>query len=109
MVKFGRLRAIVTLLPDLADLTQVDRIDLHATEAIIADPQQVADDAAWCRTDWHEIQARKDGITMVQSGQSGFVRTVLKTVPVITALNDAGWLACTRDSQCPTASTRGPR
>ena len=82
-------------------------LTIRATEAIIADPEQVADDAAWYRTDWHEIQARKDGITIDPSGQSGFIRAVSKIMPVSTAQNNAGWLAGTRDSQVPTASAFG--
>ena len=82
-------------------------LTIRATEAIIADPQQVADDAAWYRTDWHEIQARKDGITIDPSGQSEFIRALSKIMPVSTAQNNAGWLAGTRDSQVPTASAFG--
>ena len=82
-------------------------LTVRATEAIIADPQQVADDAAWYRTDWHEIQARKDGITIDPSGQSEFIRALSKVIPVSTAQNNAGWLAGTRDSQIPTAAAFG--
>lgn len=82
-------------------------LTIRATEAIIADPEQVADDAAWYRTDWHEIQAHKDGITIDPSGQSEFIRAISKIMPVSTAQNNAGWLAGTRDSQVPTASAFG--
>jgi len=82
-------------------------LTVRATEAIIADPQQVADDAAWYRTDWHEIQTKKDGITIDPSGQSEFIRAVSKILPVSTAQNNAGWLAGTRDSQIPTAAAFG--
>ena len=82
-------------------------LTVRATEAIIADPQQVADDAAWYRTDWHEIQSKKDGITIDPSGQSEFIRAVSKVIPVSTAQNNAGWLAGTRDSQIPTAAAFG--
>ena len=82
-------------------------LTIRATEAIIADPEQVADDAAWYRTDWHEIQAHKDGITIDPSGQSEFIRAISKIMPVSTAQKNAGWLAGTRDSQVPTASAFG--
>ncbi|MCI4658770.1 hypothetical protein [Cryobacterium zhongshanensis] len=82
-------------------------LTVRATEAIIADPQQVADDAAWYRTGWHEIQSKKDGITIDPSGQSEFIRAVSKVVPVSTAQNNAGWLTGTRDSQVPTAAAFG--
>ena len=82
-------------------------LTIRATEAIIADPEQVVDDAAWYRTDWNEIQAHKDGITIDPSGQSEFIRAISKVMPVSTAQNSAGWLAGTRDSQVPTASAFG--
>ncbi len=41
---------------------------LRATEAIIADPAQAADDFAWYRTSWNEVQTRKDGITPDAAG-----------------------------------------
>jgi hypothetical protein len=33
-------------------------LTLRATEAIIADPAQAADDFAWYRTSWIELQTR---------------------------------------------------
>ena len=90
-----------------ADRDAFGALTVRATEAIIADPQQVADDAAWYRTGWHEIQSKKDGITIDPSGQSEFIRAVSKVVPVSTAQNNAGWLTGTRDSQVPTAAAFG--
>ncbi|TFC25838.1 hypothetical protein E3O55_13820 [Cryobacterium sp. MDB1-18-2] len=92
---------------DPAEKNAFGALTVRATEAIIADPQQVADDAAWYRTDWHEIQSKKDGITIDPSGQSEFIRAVSKVIPVSTAQNNAGWLAGTRDSQVPTAAAFG--
>jgi hypothetical protein len=41
---------------------------IRATQAIIADPQQSDDDAAWYRDTWAQIQSHKDGITVDPPG-----------------------------------------
>jgi hypothetical protein len=79
----------------------------RATEAIIADPRQAADDFSWYRTEWHEIQARKDGITIDPSGQSPLIRDLAKVLPVSRKQNNDGWLSGTRDTQIPTAAAFG--
>lgn len=79
----------------------------RATEAIIADPQQVADDFAWYRTDWAQIQAKKDGITIDPSDQSLLIRDLAKVLPVSRQQNNNGWLSGTRDTQIPTAAVFG--
>jgi nitroreductase len=82
-------------------------LTIRATQAIIADPQQAADDFAWYRTDWHEIQTRKDGITIDASGQPPLIRTLAKVLPVSRQQNNDGWLRGTRDTQIPTAAAFG--
>ena len=82
-------------------------LTIRATEAIIADPQQAADDFAWYRTNWDEIQARKDGITIDPSGQSPLIRALAKIVPVSRKQNNDGWLRGTRQTQIPTAAAFG--
>ncbi len=82
-------------------------LTIRATQAIIADPQQAADDFAWYRTDWHEIQAKKDGITIDPSGQSSFIRALAKVLPVSRQQNNDGWLSGTRGTQIPTAAAFG--
>lgn len=79
----------------------------RATTAIIADPQQAADDFAWYRTDWDEIQAKKDGITIDPSGQSTLIRSLAKVLPVSQKQNNDGWLRGTLESQIPTAAAFG--
>jgi len=79
----------------------------RATARIIADPRQAADDFAWYRTDWDEIQAKKDGITIDPSGQSALIRSLAKVLPVSQKQNNDGWLSGTRDSQVPTAAAFG--
>jgi len=79
----------------------------RATETIIADPRQAADDFAWYRTSWQEIQARKDGITIDASGQTPLIRTLAKVLPVSRKQNNDGWLSGTRETQIPTAAAFG--
>jgi nitroreductase len=82
-------------------------LTIVATQAIIADPQQAADDYRWHRSDWREIQRHKDGITIDPSGQSELIRAVSKLVPTTQQQNNNGWLSGTRDSQLPTAAAFG--
>jgi nitroreductase len=82
-------------------------LTVRATEAIIADPQQAADDYRWYRTDWQDIQDLKDGITIDPSGQSTLIRALAKLLPVSQEQNNSGWLTGTRDTQLPTAAAFG--
>lgn len=89
------------------DRRRFDDLTIRATEAIIADPRQAADDFAWYRTNWQEVQASKDGITIDPSGQSPVIRTLAKIMPVSRRQNDDGGLAGTRRTQIPTAAAFG--
>jgi nitroreductase len=80
---------------------------VRATQAIIADEQQAADDFRWYRSDWHDIQQHKDGITIDPSGQSALIRAVSKLIPTSRKQNNDGWLAGTRNTQLPTAAAFG--
>jgi nitroreductase len=82
-------------------------LTIRATKAIIADPRQAADDFAWYRTSWGDIQSRKDGITIDPSGQSALIRALAKILPVSRAQNNDGWLRGTTDTQIPTAAAFG--
>lgn len=113
----GQLDALGSLIDDpdvelvwftsAADKRTFGDLTIRATEAIIADPQQAADDFAWYRTDWDEIQARKDGITIDPSGQSTLIRSLAKVLPVSQKQNSDGWLRGTRETQIPTAAAFG--
>ena len=70
-------------------------LTVRATEAIIADPQQSADDYRWYRTGWQDIQQLKDGITIDPSGQSNLIRALAKLVPYSQEQNNDGWLSGT--------------
>jgi hypothetical protein len=82
-------------------------LTIRATEAIIADPQQAADDYRWYRTNWSDIALYKDGITIDPSGQSELIRALAKLTPVSQEQNNSGWLSGTRDTQLPTAAAFG--
>jgi nitroreductase len=82
-------------------------LTIRATKAIIADPQQAADDFRWYRSDWHDIQSDKDGITIDPSGQSPLIRAVSKLLPTTQEQANDGWLTGTRDTQVPTAAAFG--
>jgi len=82
-------------------------LTVRATQAIIADPQQATDDYRWYRSDWHDIQRYKDGITIDPSGQTALIRALSKLVPTSRKQNNDGWLSGTRDTQLPTAATFG--
>jgi hypothetical protein len=79
----------------------------RATAAIIADPQQAADDFAWYRGDWSALQAHKDGLTLDTAGVSPLIRAVGKVLGVSRAQSDQGWVTSTRDIQLPTAAAFG--
>lgn len=90
-----------------ADKRTFGDLTTRATARIIADPRQAADDFAWYRTDWDEIQAKKDGITIDPSGQSALIRSLAKVLPVSQQQNNDGWLKGTRETQIPTAAAFG--
>jgi hypothetical protein len=112
--RFDALRALVDApgsdlvwFTSTADKHTFADLTIRATEAIIADPQQSDDDAAWYRDTWQEIQSHKDGITVDPSGSSPFIRTYAKLLPVTRQQNNDGWLSGTRNTQIPTASAFG--
>jgi hypothetical protein len=83
-------------------------LTIRATEAITADAQQSADSNAWFRSDWSDLQARKDGPTLDATGQPALTRALAKILPPTTPRqNDEYWLAATRDTQIPTAAAFG--
>jgi hypothetical protein len=82
-------------------------LTLRATQAIIADPAQAADDFIWYRTSWSELQTRKDGVTLDAAGIGNVLRLLGKLVPVSREQSDQGWLTATRDTQLPTAAAFG--
>lgn len=89
------------------DRSAFGSLTVRATQAIIADRQQADDDLAWYRMDWHDLRARRDGITVDASGQPPPIRTLAKLLPVSRRQNHDGWLRATRGVQVPTAAAFG--
>ncbi len=90
-----------------AEKSAFGTLTLRATEAIIADRQQSADDYIWYRNSWDEIQTKKDGITIDTSGQTSLIRALSKIVPVSQQQNNDGWLQGMRTFEIPTAAAFG--
>lgn len=90
-----------------AQMAAFSDLTIRATEAIIADQEQSADDFRWYRAGWDDIQEHRDGITIDPSGQSELIRAVSKLIPTTQRQNNDGWLAGTRDTQLPTAAAFG--
>jgi hypothetical protein len=83
-------------------------LTVAATAAILADAEQARDDYAWYRQDWHEIDRRRDGITMDAGGLDEPARILVRLLPGSSqrAMQD-GWLSSTRDRQVSTAAAYG--
>jgi hypothetical protein len=85
-----------------ADLT------VRATEAIVADPAQAADDYRWWRGTRAAIQHFRDGITLDASGLPPLIRAAGKILPDQSrAEYGASWIASTRDTHVATAAAFG--
>jgi hypothetical protein len=98
----------------LAWLTTRDERDrfgqmtVDATAAILADADQARDDFAWYRQDWHEIEQRRDGITMDAAGLGEPLRSVIRLLPASSQEQmQGGWLDATRDRHVATAAAYG--
>jgi len=81
---------------------------VQATQAIIADQEQSRDSAAWFRGNWHEVQRRRDGLTIDAQALPVWLRTAAKVLPpVSTERADDIWLKSTREVQVATAAAYG--
>jgi hypothetical protein len=98
----------VVWITDPGSMRSFGELTVRATEAIVADPEQAADDYAWYRFDWDEIQAKKDGITFDASGATPLIRSLVKLIPTpsIETSGD-GWITVTRDRHVATAAAFG--
>lgn len=87
---------------------QLGELIVQATQAIIADREQSRDSAAWFRGDWHEIQARRDGLTVDAQALPGWLRIAAKVLPPVPQEQaDSIWLKATREVQVATAAAFG--
>jgi hypothetical protein len=90
------------------ELDRFGQMTVDATAAILADTDQARDDFAWYRQDWHEIEQRRDGITMDAAGLGEPMRTLLRLLPASSqAQMQGGWLDATRDRHVATAAAYG--
>jgi nitroreductase len=98
----------VVWITDPAGMRSFGDLTVRATEAIVADGEQAADDYAWYRFDWDDIQAKKDGITFDPSGASPLFRALVKLLPTPSiGTSGDGWIAATRDRHVATAAAFG--
>ncbi len=103
----GNPNVDVAWLTSAAGKRAFGNLTVRATQAIIADPQQSADDFRWYRSTWNAIQSDKDGITSDASGLSPLVAALAKLLPASHRQYDDSWLTSTRDTQIPTAAAFG--
>lgn len=80
---------------------------IQATEAIIADPVQIAASNAWERFDWKSIQAHRDGITLDAQGLSPMMRFLGKIFPTSSDESNRYWLDGTKNRYVGTAAAFG--
>jgi nitroreductase len=81
---------------------------VEAAQAIVADSEQSRDSGAWFRNTWHEVQARRDGLTIDAQALPGWLRVAAKILPPVSSERaDRIWLDATRDVHVATAPAFG--
>ena len=90
---------------------RVAELIVRATEALIADAEQLHDSDAWLRLGWDQLQTHRDGITVDAQGSAFLTRAFLKALPNA-ALSDSEqgakvFLQSTRDIHVATAAAFG--
>lgn len=86
-------------LTEKSALEKFSSLNIRATEAFIADPQQSADSGRWFRHDWQELQEKRDGITLDAQGNPALISVMGKMLPPLSQQeNDAYWLKALRTS-----------
>jgi nitroreductase len=97
----------VVWLTSAADMKSFADLTIMATEAFIADPQQVATDFSWYRQDWSQLQTLKDGITPDAAGLPPITDTLSKIVTISAAQDEQAWLSQTENVALATAAAYG--
>ena len=90
---------------------RVGELIVAATEALIADAEQLHDSDAWLRLGWDQLQTHRDGITIDAQGAAPLSKAFLKVLPNV-ALSDSEqgarvFLETTRDVHVATAAGFG--
>lgn len=81
---------------------------VEASEAIVSDPEQSQDSAAWFRASWQEIQQKRDGLTIDAQALPVWMRAAAKVLPPVSQKqSDEIWLRLTREVQVATAAAFG--
>jgi hypothetical protein len=105
LVDRQHVRIVWLLTP--GQMTEFADLTVAATEAFVADTQQSADDYAWYRGTWSELQKHKDGVTVDAAGLPPLLRSIGKLTPASREQNGEYWLSGTKDRQLPTAAAFG--
>lgn len=87
--------------------TAFDAAVVEATQAIIADPQMIADSDRWFRSSLSEIKKHRDGPTLETAGLSPLTLLLAETLPLPVSMTHRAWLAQTRDRQVSSAALTG--
>ena len=88
--------------------SDLGRLLVDATEAIVSDEEQSESDFRWLRQSWDEIQRRRDGITIDAAGLPDLTGALAKLLPA-QSKRAAGesWVQSTRDRHTATAAAYG--
>jgi hypothetical protein len=90
------------------DRRRVAELIVAATEAFIADEEQVRDSDAWFRATWADLQRERSGLTLDAQALPPLVAAAAKMLPALpSAETNALWLQNTRDIHTRTAAAFG--
>lgn len=94
-----------------AEREGVASLIVAATEALIADTEQLHDSDAWVRLGWDQLREHQEGITLDAQGFASLQRAMLKVLPNAVLNNSEQgartFLQTTRDVQVATAAAFG--
>ena len=90
---------------------RVASLIVAATEALIADSEQLNDSDQWLRLGWDQLRKHRDGLTLDAQGAAPLSKAFLKTLPNAVLSNSeqgaATFLRWTRDVHVATTNTFG--
>ena len=94
-----------------AECQRVASLIVAATEALIADSDQLHDSDQWLRLGWDQLREHRDGLTIDAQGAAPLSKAFLKTLPNAVLSNSeqgaATFLQWTRDVHVGTAAAFG--
>jgi hypothetical protein len=102
----AELRLFLFSAPD--ERKKFGEVVIAATEAIIADPQMVADSERWFRHRWADVERLRDGLTLDAAGLGPVMTLAAKMLPPVSPqTSHRYWLEATRDVQVPSSPLFG--